>query len=274
MAIHATAVIDRSAELEKSVEVGPYAIIEAGVRIGAGTRVWPHAFIASGTHIGERCQIHPFTVIGHHPQDLAWKALPSYTEIGDDVVLREHCQIHRGTMAESKTVIGNRCYLMSVAHVAHNCVLGEDVKIATNSVLAGHVHVGDKTFISGNSAVHQFVRIGELCMISGGMRVINDVPSFMMFGPAGVVGINLIGLRRAGFTAEERTEIRAAYKQLYRSGESFRAGIESVTQSVKSEPGRRLVEFLRGASKRGFERYLGKIGAPDVNRNEGESELE
>lgn len=261
MAIHPTAVIDPSAEIDRSVDVGAYCIVEAGARIGTETRLWPHAYVCMGTTIGARCQIHPYAIIGHHPQDLAWNANPSYADIGDETVIREHAQVHRGTAPESRTVIGRRCYLMSVSHVGHNCRLGDDVKLATNSALAGHVSVGDKTFISGNSAVHQFVRIGELAMISGCLRVENDVPSFMLLGPLGVVGTNVIGMRRAGVTAVERTEIRNAYKTLYRSGLGFREAIRRVANQVQSEPGRRLAEFLQGVSKRGFERYRG-LAAP------------
>ena len=257
MAIHPTAVIDPSAEIASSVDIGAYCIIESGVRVGPETRLWPHAYVCTGTTIGSRCQIHPFAIVGHHPQDLAWQANPSYTDIGDETVIREHAQVHRGTMPESRTIIGKRCYLMSVSHIGHNCRLGDDVKVATNSALAGHVSVGDKTFISGNSAVHQFVRIGELAMISGCLRVENDVPSFMMLGPLGVVGTNVIGLRRAGLSPAVRNEIRTAYKTLYRSGLAFREAIRRVAEQVRSEPARRLVAFLQGVSKRGYERFRG-----------------
>lgn len=259
MPIHSTAVIDPSAELDSTVEIGAYAIVEKGARIHAGTRIWPHGYVCEGATIGERCQIHPYAIIGNHPQDLAWKNTPSYTDIGDDTIIREYATIHRGTMPESRTVLGKRCYLMAFAHVAHNCHLGDDVKLGNNTVLAGHVHIGDKTFVSANCGAHQFVRIGELAMIGGGAQIINDVPPFMMMAmPAlhgGVMGTNVIGLRRAGVSAAERTEIRNAYKLLYRSDLGFREAIEQVAGQMRSESGKRLVEFLRAPSKRGFARF-------------------
>lgn len=255
MGIHPTAVVDAKAELDPTVEVGPYAIIEAGVRIDAGTRIFPHAFIATGTTLGQRCQVHPFAVVGHWPQDFAFKGQPSYTTIGDETVIREHASVHRGTMPESTTAIGQRCFLMSTAHVGHNCALGNDVKIANSGLLSGHVTVGNGAFISGNSSTHQFVRIGELAMIAGGIRVTTDVAPYMTCGPTGLVGPNVVGLRRASFTSDERAELRACYHVLFRSGKHFPVALAEAEDMVRTDPGRRLLEFLRTPSKRGLARY-------------------
>ncbi|TWT42025.1 Acyl-[acyl-carrier-protein]--UDP-N-acetylglucosamine O-acyltransferase [Phycisphaerae bacterium RAS1] len=255
MAIHVTAVVDRRAEIDPSAEVGAYAIIETGVKIGPETRIWPHAYISAGTTIGCRVQVHPHAVVGHHPQDFAWKGSPSYTQIGDETIIRECATVHRGTLADTTTVVGKRCFLMACSHVGHNCVLGDDVKIANGGLLSGYVSVGDKTFISGLSGVHQFVRIGELVMLSGGTRVVMDIPPFMIWGPHGVTGPNVIGLRRAGLTGEERLELRKCHHLLYRSGLHFREAVARVAEFVRFAPGKRLAAFLAEPSKRGIGGY-------------------
>lgn len=252
MRIHPTAIVDKHAEIDSSAEIGAYAIVEAGVKVSADTKIYPHAYISQGTTIGQRCQIHPFAVVGHHPQDLKWVGTPSYTQIGDGTVIREGASVHRGTVPESTTIVGQRVYMMATSHVGHNCVVGDDVILANAVLLGGHVRVGQRAFIGGGTVIHQFTRVGELVVAGGGLRVTSDVPPFMMYGPAGVVGPNVIGLRRAGLTSEQRLEIRRAYKTLYRSGLLFRAAIERVAETVQTDPGRRLVEFLRASSKRGI----------------------
>ncbi len=252
MAVHPTAIVARGAQIDPTADVGPYAIVEDGVSIGPQTRIFPHAFIASGTTLGRGCSVHPFAVVGHWPQDLAWDGAPSYTSIGDETVIREHASVHRGTIPESTTRLGQRCYLMACAHVAHNCVLGDEVKLANSALLAGHVHVGSRAFISGHAAVHQFVRIGELAMITGAGRIVKDVPPFMLVGPAGPLTINVVGLRRAGLSAAERLELRQCHRLLYREGLHHPNAVERVAALVQSEPGRRLLEFLRAPSKRGY----------------------
>lgn len=257
MPIHPTAVIDRTAEIDPTAEVGAYAIVEPHVKIGAETRLYPHAYVSSGTTLGRRCQIHPFAVVGHHPQDLKWDGSPSYTTVGDDTVIREGAQVHRGTMPESTTIIGSRVYMMATSHVGHNCVIGDGVIMVNGALASGHVEIGPRAFLSANSMFHQFIRVGELAMISGGSRILQDVPPFMMCGPAGVFQTNVVGLRRAGFTREERLEIRLAYKTLYRSGLPFREAIAQVVAMVKTAPGRRLAAFLQIPAKRGYAAYKG-----------------
>lgn len=270
MAIHPTAIIDKTAQLDPTVEVGAYAVIEGDVKIGAGTRLYPHAYVARYATLGQRCQIHPFAVVGHLPQDLAFDGSPSYAKIGDDTIIREGATVHRGTLPESVTVVGNRCFIMSTGHVGHNCVVGDDVKIVNGALLAGHVRVGDKAFISGNTGIHQFVRIGELAMLAGGLRIINDVPPFMLAGPPGVLGPNVVGLRRAGLTAAERHEIRECHRLLFRDGLRFHDAVWQVSALVKTEPGRRLAAFLQEPSKRGFPRLKGRRGLVDLE-TDGES---
>lgn len=252
MAIHPTAIVDKTAEIDPTADIGAYAVIERNTRIGAGTHLYPHAYLAEGTTLGERCQIHPFAVVGHPPQDLKFTGEPSYTEIGDDTVIREHATVHRGTVPGSTTKLGRRCFLMATAHVGHNCVLGDDVIMVNGALLGGHVQVGDRAFFGGNTGLHQFVRVGELVMVAAASRLVNDVPPFMLVGLTGVAGPNVVGLRRAGLSSAERHELRECYRVLYRSGLPFRRAIERVAEMVATDPGRRLVAFLHSPSKRGY----------------------
>jgi UDP-N-acetylglucosamine acyltransferase len=253
MAIHATAMVDRTAEIDSSVEVGPYAIIEGHVKIGADTHIFPHAFVGQYTTLGERCEIHPFAVVGHVPQDLSFDGSVTYACIGNDTTVREGATIHRAAIPGATTRVGDHCLIMSVAHVGHDCVIGNNVKLANSALIAGHVIIHDRAFVSGNSAVHQFVRIGELVIVGGGLRVSTDVLPFMMQGPEGIIGPNVIGMRRAGHTAEDRQEIRLCHRILFRTNRTFSEATEEIARVVTTEPGRKLVAFLREPSKRGFE---------------------
>lgn len=257
MPIHPTAIVDRHAELDPSAEVGAYAIIEPGAVLHAGVQIFPHAFIARGTTLRARAQVHPFAVVGHVPQDLAFKGEPSFADIGEGTIVREHVTIHRGTMPGSTTVVGRNCFFMSTSHVGHNCHVGDEVKLANGALLAGHVHVGARAFISGNSVVHQFVRIGELVMLGGSLRVVQDVVPFVLLGPDSV-GLNTIGMRRAGISSVERLELRECHRLLFRSGLMMPAAIERIAGLVRTESGKRLLEFLRAPSKRGIELWRGR----------------
>lgn len=253
MAIHPTAVIDKAAQIDPSATIGPYAIIEGEVKIGAGTVIYPHAYISGYVTIGQRCQIHPGAVIGHVPQDFHFDGSRSYCVIGDGTIVREHASIHRGTQPESTTLVGRNCLIMGQSHIAHNCRIGDEVKIANMTALAGHVSVGQGVFISGACVVHQFCRIGEYAMIGGASRITMDVPSFLMCVHENeCVGVNIVGLRRSGFAWEEIAEIRQAYRTLYRSGKTFRAAVAEVAAGVRTPAGQRLAEFLATPTKRGF----------------------
>ena len=252
MAIHATAIVHPSAEIDPTVEVGPYAIIEANVTIGSETRLYPHAFVGEFTRIGSGCELHPFSVTGHIPQDQKFDGSVSHTSIGDGTTIREGASIHRAAIPGSTTVVGARCLIMSMSHVGHDCVLGDEVKLANSALLAGHVEVADRAIVSGMTGAHQFVRVGELAILGGGLRVTGDVLPFMMLGPNGVVGPNTVGMRRAGLGAAERLEMRNCHKMLFRSEFTFTQAIEKIAEEINTEPGRKLVEFLRGPTKRGF----------------------
>ncbi len=229
MAIHPTAVIDPEAELDRSVEIGPYAIIEGPVRVGADTIVKGHAYLSGWTQIGRQCEIHPFTVIGAPPQDFHYHGERSYTKIGDRVVIREGATVHRGTQPESTTEIGDECLLMAYAHVGHNCLIRRGVKIYNMAAVAGHVEVDENAILSAYTLIHQFVRIGSLAFIAASCRVTMDVPPFMTaFGESEIVQYNSIGMRRAGFDKDDLNEIREAYRILFRSGQLFSKSVEQV----------------------------------------------
>jgi len=269
VAIHPTAVVDKRAEIDPSAEIGPYAIIEGPVRIGANSVIYPNTYISGWVEIGCGCQIHPGCVIGHLPQDYHFTGCRSYCRIGDGTIVREFASIHRGTQPESATVVGKNCFIMGYSHIGHNCVVGDEVKLANMAALSGHVEVGRGAFISGYSVIHQFVRIGEYAMIGGLSRIGMDVPPFFTcVRESECIGVNVVGLRRAGFSAEEIAELRRAYRILYRSGKTFRAAVEEVAGLVQTPAGRRLVEFLQSPSRRGF------CGPPEHRRDLAASEAE
>ncbi|HTL52264.1 MAG TPA: acyl-ACP--UDP-N-acetylglucosamine O-acyltransferase, partial [Planctomycetota bacterium] len=195
--IHPTAIVDPKAELADGVQVGPYAIIEGGVKIGAGTKIWQHAYVAANTTIGTNNQIHPGAIIGHIPQDLNWAGGASSTVIGNDNVIREYVQIHRASKPGSTTKVGNHCYIMAGAHIAHDCTVGDKVIMANHVLLAGYVEIGDGAFLSGGALVHQFTRVGKLCILQGKSACGMHVPPYMLVaGINEVHGLNIVGMKR------------------------------------------------------------------------------
>lgn len=253
MPIHSTAVIDVQARIHPTAEIGPHVVIEGPVSIGPDCVVGPFAVLLGHTEIGAGCRIHSHAVIGDLPQDRAFQGGVSYCRVGAGTIIREGVTIHRGTAAESATVVGERCFLMTNSHVGHNCVLGDDVILISGSLLGGHVHVGARAVISGNAAVHQFVRIGELAMISGLAKIVQDIPPYCMTDRSGaVVGVNSVGLRRAGFTSVERAEIKEAYRILYRSQHDSRQARELLARSLTTEAAARILKFVDDSSKRGL----------------------
>lgn len=253
MAIHRTAVVDSRAEIDPTADIGPYVVIDGAVKVGPRTRVGPHVHLTGWTEIGADCEIHATAVIGGPPQDLSYDGSESYCRIGDGTVLREAVTVHRGTDPGSSTVVGKRCFLMATSHVAHNCVVEDDVKLANGVLLGGHVHVGRAAFLGGGAAVHQFVRVGELALPQGNAVVTADLPPFSLSTDVNCwAGVNVVGMRRAGFSPEDRREIQQAFRILYRPAFKFGDAIEQVAELVKTEPGKRLVAFLRAPSRRGI----------------------
>jgi len=253
VSIHPTAIINPKADLDPSVEVGPNCIVEANVRVSAGCRLYHGVYLTGWTKIGENCELHPGVIVGHAPQDTKYKGERSYCRVGDNCILREYVTIHRGTIPESETVIGDDCFLLGGAHVAHNGILGRGVTLINNVLLAGHVTIGDRATLGGAAGVHQFVRIGQLAMVPGCARLVMDVVPFALVDVQGrVAGINRVGLRRAGFSRDDLAAIRDAYRTLFRSALPFSQAIEQLKSENHRGPGQTIVDFLMGESRRGI----------------------
>jgi UDP-N-acetylglucosamine acyltransferase len=219
--IHPTALIDPSARLADDVEVGPYSIIGPHVAIGAGSVIGPHVVVKGPTTLGERTRIFQFASVGEDCQDKKYAGEPTRLVMGDDNVIREGVTIHRGTVQDrSETTIGSRNLLMAYVHVGHDCVIGNDCILANQVTLAGHVNVGDCAILGGLAAVHQFCHFGEYAMAGGGSIITKDTPAYTMINgnPAQVHGLNLVGLKRRGFSREVIKALTEAYKLLYRQG--------------------------------------------------------
>jgi UDP-N-acetylglucosamine acyltransferase len=254
VSIHPTAVVDRRAELDASVDIGPHVVIEGAVRIGPRTRVMAGAYLAGRTEIGADNLIHPHAVVGHEPQDLSYRGADTGVRIGDRNTFREHSEVHRATTADTWTEIGNDNYLMSRVHIAHNCRVGNQVIMATGAMLGGHVQVEDQVFISGNCVVHQHCRVGRLAIMRGLSRTSRDVPPFVVIDDLHTVrGLNRIGLRRAGFDREEIAALSRACRMLFRTPTNLSLAMERVEAEVRSPAVDYLLAFIR-ASRRGVAR--------------------
>ena len=251
--IHPTAILEKNVVLGSGNTIGPNAILEDGVKIGNGNTLLQGVTLCSGTTIGDNNQIHMHAVIGHAPQDLAYKNEPTFTQIGNNNTIREFATIHRGTKAGTATHIGNSNYIMAYCHVAHNCVIHNDVIMVNQASLTGYVEVEDRAFLSGMTGFHQFTRIGRLAMVSALSAANKDIPPYMIAGgrPAVVLGINVVGLRRAGISAEVREEIKKAYKLLYRTGLNTRQALEIMRKDPASAEVKHLIHFIEN-SKRGI----------------------
>jgi UDP-N-acetylglucosamine acyltransferase len=252
--IHPTAIVDPDARLGEEVEIGPYALIGAEVEIGPHTIVQSHVVIEGAVRLGAANKIGHGAIIGSTPQDLGFKeGTKSSVEIGDRNVIREHVTIHRGTAADSATRIGHDNFLMAGAHLGHNCAIGNNVIIANNCLLGGYVAMDDGAFLGGNCVFHQFMRVGRFAITQGGSGFGKDIPPFVAAaGVNKVVGLNVVGLRRAGFSAEERAEIKAAFRLLYESGLNVsqavaRAGAQSWGAAAQS-----FFDFVASAKRRGI----------------------
>ena len=250
--IHPTAIIHPQAKLDKTVSVGPYAVIDAGIELGGHCVVGPHVYLTGITRIGSHNQFHAGCVIGDAPQDLKYKAEPTRVRIGDHNVFREHVTVHRSNKLEEDTVIGSHNFLMANSHVGHNSQLGDHIIIANGALLGGHVTVQDRAFISGNCLVHQFTRVGTLAIMQGGSAISKDLPPFTIArGDNGICGLNSIGLRRAGLTAEQRLELRKLYHALFRSGERLQTALATAERNFSSAGAKILLDFAAEA-KRGL----------------------
>lgn len=255
MGIDKTAVVSSSAVIDPSAEIGPGVVIEGDVKIGANVRIMPYANICEGTEIGENTKIHTGAVIGNEPQDLSFTGEKSFTRIGKNTVIREYVTIHRGTGEGTATEVGDNNYLMVQVHLGHNCKLEDNVIIANSALLAGHVEVGKGSFISGGVVFHQFCRLGRYVMVGGFTGVNKDVPPYMIVrGPSMVRGVNLVGLRRGGFSRGAIKEIKEAYKLLYLEDLPTGDALEKIRAISDSPELEHFVSFVEG-SKRGICKY-------------------
>ena len=265
MSIHPTAVIDSGARLGADVSVGPFAVIERQVEVGAGCVIGPHVTILPHTTLGPGCQVHAGAVLGDLPQDLGFKGDETWVRIGARCVSREGVTIHRGTKPGTATEVGDECFLMATAHLAHNVKLGSRVIIANGTMLGGYVQVGERAFISGAVVIHQFVRIGRLAMLGGQVGLSKDVPPFCtaLSGVVNtVVGLNVVGMRRAGLGTAERQSIKEAFALLYRSGLNVSQAVERIRAAVPAGPALELAEFV-AHSQRGICRFVAQAEAAE-----------
>jgi UDP-N-acetylglucosamine acyltransferase len=257
-------VIESGARIGQNVTIGPFSVIERDVVIGDRSVLGPHVHVLGHATIGEACRIHAGAVIGDLPQDLGFKDEVSYVRIGRQCVIREHVTIHRGTKAGTVTEVGNQCFLMAHSHVAHNAKLGDRVIMANGALLAGYVEVGDRAFISGNAGVHQFCRIGTTAMIGGGAIVTKDVPPYCTVRTNSlnaVVGLNAVGMRRAGLSTEERMGVKRVFGLLYRSGLNVTQAMSRIRDEYPTGVGQLFADFVE-QSHRGICR-LSTVQAAD-----------
>jgi UDP-N-acetylglucosamine acyltransferase len=254
--IHPTAIIDTTAHIGQTSHIGPYCIIGPGVSLGEGCRLHNHVTLAGPTVIGDGNEFYPYCSIGQRSQDLKYSGEPTNLVIGDGNTFREFVTVHRSTSPEGETRIGSRGNFLAYSHIAHDCIVGDDVIFSNNGTLAGHVTVGDHAVIGGLSGVHQFCRIGAHAIVGGCTKIVQDVPPFLIAdgNPAEIRGVNHVGLERRGFPAESIRQLREAYRILYRSNLNTTQALESLRSDFEgSELVAHLAEFI-ATSERGIVR--------------------
>ena len=251
--IAASARIHPDAVIGEGCRIGEYCVIEQDVVLGQGCVLEPYVYVKRWTTLGERNEISAGTILGTDPLDKNFTGARSYLKIGNGNKIREHYTISRGTQPESETIIGDGNYIMTSGHIAHNCKIGNNTVIASCALVAGYVEVEDQAFISGGVVIHQFSKIGRLAMIGGNTRVNLDVPPYFMYSDFNVSakGLNLVGLRRAGFTVAEIRALKQAYKLLYKSGLKLDEALSRIEAELLTEHTQHLAAFIRG-SKRGI----------------------
>ncbi len=252
--IHSTALVDPGAELGDDVEIGPYCIVGPRAKLGPRVRLVSHVVIENSTEVGEDTLVHPFAVLGGQPQHVAYKGEDTRLVIGARNRIREHVTMHTGTVAGGGvTRVGSDSLYMVASHVAHDCVVGDGVIFANNATLGGHVHIGDFVFMGGLSAVHQFSRIGRYAFAGGGAIVTKDVIPFgSVWGSQAVLGgLNLVGLKRRGFTREAINELRAAYRLLFAPEGTFQERLDDMEEAHHRSPEvMEIVDFIRADASR------------------------
>lgn len=250
-----TARVHPDARIGPRTRIGEFCVIESDVTIGADCLLEPYVYVKRWTTLGDRNEISAGTVLGTDPLDKAFTGERSYLRIGNGNKIREHYTISRGTEPESETVIGDNNYIMTSGHIAHNCRVGNDNVIASCALVAGYVEIEDRAFISGGVVIHQFSKIGRLAMIGGNTRVNADVPPYFLYSEFHIepVGLNLVGLKRAGFTEAEIAPLKTAFRLLYKSGLKLEEALRRIETEVPTEHTLHLVQFIR-SSRRGIAR--------------------
>jgi len=252
--IHPTAIVDPAAQIGPNVEIGPFSVIGPQAVVGDRTVIQSHVVIEGEVAIGVGNFIGHGAIIGAPPQDLSFSPeRRTKVEIGNDNVVREYCTIHRGSAEGSVTKMGDKSFLMGGAHVGHNCEIGNNVIIANNCLLGGHVRVDDGAFLGGGSVFHQNMHVGRLVVAQGGSAFGKDIPPFVIAAERNYVfGLNVVGLRRAGFSSQDRDEIKTAFRLLYTSGLNVGQAIEKAATMNFGAVGREFFEFVANAKKRGI----------------------
>ena len=254
MKIHKTAIVDPTAKIGNDVTIGPYAVIGANVLVGERSTIESHAMIESEVTIGSGNFIGHGAIVGTAPQDLSFSPeRKTYVAVGNDNVIREYCTIHRGSAEGSSTKIGDKNFLMAGAHLGHNCEIGNSVIIANNCLLGGHVRVADGAFLGGGCMFHQHMRVGRLAMTQGASAFGKDIPPFVIAAERNYVfGLNIVGLRRAGFSAKDREEIKTAFKLVYTSGLNIGQAIKKAATMKLGASAQEFLDFVANAKKRGI----------------------
>ncbi len=234
MNIHSTAIVSKKAKIGKNIQISPYAIIEDDVEIGDDCNIGPHVVIYNGARIGNRVTIHQASSISHIPQDLKFDNEHSLFYVGDDTKIHEYVTLHRGTKETGFSRIGKNCLLMAYAHVAHDSVLGDNCILANGVQIAGHVEIEDYVIIGGLTPVHQFCKVGKHSMIGGGFRITQDVPPFILAAnePLKYRGLNLLGLKRRGFSKEDISVLKKAYQYIYSTSLNITQAKEKIIKEL------------------------------------------
>ncbi|KCZ56577.1 hypothetical protein HY29_08325 [Hyphomonas beringensis] len=253
--IHPTACVEEGASLGQDVKIGPFCYVAASTSLGDGCELMSHAVVMGHTQIGHGCTLHPHAVLGGLPQVIGFEASPdSRLVVGDNCVFREYATAHSGMPKfGGVTTVGNNCYVMIGAHIAHDNKIGNNVVMANNVSLAGHIEVGDNVWFGGLSAIHQFSRIGRNAFIGGGAIVVEDVIPFgsVVGNHAKLSGLNMVGLKRRGFTKAEQMEIRSAYKAVFFGEGLFRERVDQAAEKFADKPlAMEMIDFIRHAGDR------------------------
>lgn len=252
--IHPTAIVSSTAKLGDNIIVGPHAIINDDVEIGDGCQIGPFAVLYDGTRLGNRVKIHQASSVAHIPQDLKFGGEPTQFIVGDDTTIHEFVTLHRGTQETGKSEVGKNCLLMAYSHVAHDTTIGNNCILANGVQIAGHVTIEDWVIIGGLTPVHQFCKVGQHSMIGGGFRIVQDVPPFILAGsePLRYSGLNIIGLRRRGFSNDDIASLKRAYDLIYNSGNNLSQAKAKIQEELCDHPlVQKVVDFINN-SKRGI----------------------